>query len=79
MQNYWQSIWEVEVQHEISNNWTQHVQEKYGNNNQMQWVDITAEEIHTRIKRTANWKTPGKDGVRNYWLKKFSIIFYRQQ
>ena len=33
---------------------------------------ITTEEVLKAIKKTHNWKSPGKDGIHNFWWKRFT-------
>ena len=33
------------------------------------WLKIIINETKKIMKKTNNWKTPGKDGIENYWLK----------
>lgn len=33
---------------------------------------VTEEEVYTAIRKTANWKTPGRDHIQNYWYKQFT-------
>jgi len=44
------------------------------NGNQQEWVGITLEETKKAIKMTSNWKTPGIDGVANYWIKHMTSL-----
>ena len=32
-------------------------------------VDITTRETSSAIKRTINWKAPGRDRITNFWIK----------
>ena len=37
--------------------------------NQQKWKKFKLNELTQQVKRTKNWKSPGIDGVQNYWLK----------
>ena len=39
--------------------------------NQMEWKDLTVEELRVNITREANWKSPGPDRLPNFWIKQF--------
>ena len=36
--------------------------------------EITAKEVTESLKNTVNWKSPGVDGIQNFWLKKFTSL-----
>ena len=37
--------------------------------NKQQNIEITPAKIKERIRKRANWKVPGPDGVHGYWIK----------
>ena len=39
--------------------------------NQMEWKDLTVEELRVNMTRTTNWKSPGPDRLPNFWIKQF--------
>ena len=42
--------------------------------NQMEWKDLTVEELWVNMTRAANWKSPGPDGLPNFWIKQFKNL-----
>ena len=56
------------VKHNESADWIQKVAEEIQGNRQ-QNIEITPTTIKERIRKMANWKTPGSDGVHGYWIK----------
>ena len=47
--------------------------------NKPQNTEITATTIKERIRKMANWRTPGPDGVHGYWIKMLEgIVFHLQ-
>ena len=68
--------------------WTKIWQPKKHNEN-AEWINIITRELEgleteihidllkTALKRIANWKTPGHDGIHGFWFKKFTYIHGR--
>ncbi|XP_047475423.1 uncharacterized protein LOC125029527 [Penaeus chinensis] len=67
---FWSGIWEKDVRHNESADWIQVVAEEMQGNRQ-QDIQITATKVRKRIRKIANWKAPGPDGVHGYWIKGF--------
>ena len=65
---FWAGIWEKDVKHYGSADWIQKVTEEL-QSNQQQNIEITPTKIKERIRKMANWKAPGNDGVHGYWIK----------
>ena len=42
--------------------------------NQMEWKDLTVEELRVNMTRAANWKSPGPDRLPNFWIKQFKSL-----
>ena len=42
--------------------------------NQMEWKDITVEELRVNMTRAANWKSPGPNRLPNFWIKQFKSL-----
>jgi hypothetical protein len=38
----------------------------------MEHSPITTEQASRLIVKTLNWKTPGPDGISNFWIKRFT-------
>ena len=43
---------------------------------EQEWRAIEEEEVTYAIKKTNNWKSPGKDEIPNFWLKKHTSSQY---
>ena len=65
---FWSGIWEKDVKHNESADWIQKVAEELQSNKQHN-TDKTPTKIKERIRKMANWKAPGPDGVHGYWIK----------
>ena len=73
MKNYWKELWDDEITHEEAP-WIQSETDKWTNVPAQQLVDLTLPELHNIIRNTQNWKSPGPDGVQNFWVKRFGSI-----
>ena len=38
-------------------------------------VVLSVDDVQMGIRKMANWKAPGPDGVRGFWFKKFDNLF----
>ena len=72
--HYWKGIWENEVKHNDKAKWIREVEDELNDVNEMTWNDIQPAEVTDAIKKTANWKAPGPDGIQNFWLKYFKAL-----
>lgn len=73
--NFLQSIWSNPVNHNPNTNWITDLEERHShietqNNN----IIILTEKVQSVIKKLHNWKSPGPDGIQNYWLKAFTVL-----
>ena len=41
---------------------------------QMEWRDLTVEELRVNMTRAANWKSPGPDRLPNFWIKQLKSL-----
>ena len=71
---FWSQIWSVDKQHNDRASWLGDVRERFSGMQQMENVVITLDDVKTGIRKMANWKTPGPDGVRGFWFKKFHCL-----
>ena len=65
---FWSGIWEKNVKHNENADWVQKVAEEMRGNKQLN-IEIISTKIKERIRKMANWKAPGPDGVHGYWIK----------
>lgn len=77
VEQFWKGIWEDNKQHNHEAPWIESLKEENSTIPEMEWRDITALEVSKQLKRAANWKAPGLDGVQNFWLKSFTKLHCR--
>ena len=58
---FWQNILEQEVKCNEDAQWIKDQEEGLQQINQMEWKDLTAEELRVNMTRAANWKSPGPE------------------
>ena len=61
VKKFWQNILEQEVKHNEDAQWIKDQEEELQQINQMEWKDLTVEELRVNMTRAANWKSPGAD------------------
>ena len=71
VKKFWQNILEQEVKHNDDAQWIKDQEEELQQINQMEWKDLTVEELRVNMTRAANWKSPGPDRLPNFWIKQF--------
>ena len=71
---FWSKIWSVDKQHDGDASWLGSVKEKLGGVEQMEDIAVSLEDVKAGIRKMANWKAPGPDGVRGFWFKKFQSL-----
>ena len=68
VKKFWQNILQQEVKHNEDAQWIKDQEEELQQINQMQWKDITVEELRVNMTRAANCKSPGPDILPNFWI-----------
>ena len=71
---FWQNILELEVKQNEDTQWTKDQEEQLQQINQMEWKDLTVEELRVNLTRAANWKSPGPDRLPIFWIKQFKSL-----
>ena len=71
---FWKNIWAVETEHDRDASWMKDVREKFANVQAQEEVVIGIEDVSKGIRRMANWKAPGPDGVRGFWFKRLPSL-----
>ncbi|CAK1584157.1 unnamed protein product [Parnassius mnemosyne] len=66
--NFWKNMWSNEVSHN-EGEWIRATERKFSNLANMGSISITAEDVYSITRRLHNWKSPGPDGIHNFWLK----------
>ena len=68
--NFWSNIWDNEKEHERIAEWLRELKDNMKKSNTI----TTTEMITKQVKKIPNWKSPGRDGVQGYWLKKLTAL-----
>ena len=71
---FWSGIWSDKKVHKVNASWIDGVREKFNEVQEQVNVEITKADIVSEIRKTANWKAPGPDGVRGFWFKRFKSL-----
>ena len=74
VKKFWQNIVEQEVNHNEDVQWIKDQEEELQQMNQMEWKDLTVEELRVNMTRVANWRSPGPDRLPNFWIKQFKSL-----
>ena len=74
VKKFWQNILKQEVKHNGDAQWIKDQEEELLQINQMEWKDLTVEELGVNMTRAANWKSPGCDTLPNFWIKQFKSL-----
>ena len=72
--NFWKNIWEEEVEHNEDAAWIPAVREELGKAEEQSPFVITETLVSNRVRKMANWSSPGIDGLNAFWLKHFSSL-----
>ena len=68
---YWKNIWEQQTEHNSDAEWLPAVREELAKAEEQAQFVITEILVTNRVKKMANWSSPGTDGLHAYWLKNF--------
>ena len=74
VKKFWQNILEQEVKHNEDAQWIKNQEEELQKINQMEWKNLTVEDLRINMTRAANWKSPGPDRLPNFWIRHFKIL-----
>ncbi len=70
LEQFWKPIWENEKSYNEEAEWINRQSKILDEVIQPQeWGEISVDEISHQIRKSANWKSPGLDGIPNFWLK----------
>ena len=67
---FWYGIWENDVKHNESVDWIQKVAEEM-QGNKTQNIEVSPTKLKEQIRKMANSKALGPDGVHDCWIKIF--------
>ena len=71
---FWERIWSVEKSHNEDASWLDEVKSKFEGVGQQEKVVLQVADVKAGIRKMANWKAPGPDGVRGFCFKKFPSL-----
>ena len=69
-----QNILEQEFKHNEDPQSIKDQEEELQQINQMEWKDLTVEELRVNMTTAAHWKSPGPDRLPNFWIKHFRSL-----
>ena len=70
-QTFWSNIWSKEVTHNTDAEWLGELK-TIGTYPQQQDIVINEEYVWKVSRKMSNWKAPGPDGVKGFWIKKLT-------
>ena len=71
---FWSGIWSDERSHNREASWLSDIRERLAGVEEQAEVKISYNDIEQGIRKMANWKAAGPDGVRGFWFKKFRSL-----
>lgn len=72
IETFWSNIWSIPKQHNTSSTCITHEIHQNEHIQEMPFTNISQTDITQATNKTHNWKSPGVDGIHNYWYKKFT-------
>ncbi|MEM7264394.1 MAG: reverse transcriptase domain-containing protein [Pseudomonadota bacterium] len=72
--DFWSGIWGEEKEHDRDASWLSDIKESFSEVERQEDVVVKLEDVKAGIRKLANWKAPGPDWVRGYWLKKLTSV-----
>uniref|UniRef100_A0A8D8QH69 Uncharacterized protein n=1 Tax=Cacopsylla melanoneura TaxID=428564 RepID=A0A8D8QH69_9HEMI len=69
LKEFWRGLWENAEEHNDTAEWILKEENRLRTIEEMDYETITLQEVKRSLKKAANWKSPGPDGIQNYWLK----------
>ena len=73
---FWTKIWQPK-QHNEKAEWINHITRELDQLKEDPKAEIHTDLLKTTLKKVANWKTSGHDGLHGFWFKKFTSIHDR--
>ena len=68
MHSFWHDIWSTPVSHN-EGDWISVVERACESIEEMGAISICPLDVLNAIRPASNWKSPGPDGLHNFWLK----------
>jgi hypothetical protein len=69
VENFWGETYGKKVQHNEEASWIKY---QYQQNPSMEWSPVCDKDIAEALRKTLNWKAPGRDQITNLWLKQLT-------
>ena len=73
---FWNKIWKQKY-HNKKAEWINNMETELQMLEKSPQVNIHLDTLKVQLKRISNWKTPSQNGIRRFWLKKFTSIHDR--
>ena len=67
---FWSNIWDNQKEHYREIRWLKELKEELYNIEQQEDLTIYGEKLKVVLRKLANWKAPGPDGVHGFWYKR---------
>ncbi|XP_074000237.1 uncharacterized protein [Rhodnius prolixus] len=77
IQEYWGNLWSAAGDYNRNAAWLRMLEVERRPGQEMVFEGFTEEEIGNALRKCANWKAPGPDGIHNFWWKRFSAVYGR--
>ena len=71
---FWSSIWSADKEHDKSASWLGSIRESLSGVRRQENLVLRLDDVKAGIRKMANWKAPGPDGIRGFWFKKFPSL-----
>lgn len=76
VREFWGNIWAAPSIHNNRAKWIKEEVKRLERTPYMRSSEVTEEEVTKAIKRTQNWKSPGQDGIHNFYIKYIPSTHY---
>ena len=73
---FWSSIWNKSKEHNRNVERLKKLKEE-SNYQKQECLIITKEIVSKQSRKVPHWKTPGRDGVQGFWIKKLTSLHER--
>ena len=73
---FWSSIWNKSKEHNRNAERLKKLKEE-SNYQKQECLFITKEIVSKQSRKVPHWKTPGRDGVQGFWIKKLTSLHER--
>ena len=75
--NYWNSIWGHPKRHNVTPQWLGNMRKELEDIDKGEPIVLNETTLKHTLRKVANWKAPGPDGIHGYWFKKFTTLHGR--